>query len=290
VIRRLAILASAALLAGCALVINVGYSLVDTALVWYVRDYFPLDTRQEATLKAGLAEVRQWHCETQLPRYSAWLRAVGGELQRGITREDVGRRAAEIQAHWREVLERLAPVLARTFATATDAQIAELAANFANGNREYRGEWVDLPPEALARKRYERAVKQFSRWIGGLNAAQADEVRRWSERFDPTGAEWAAYRERWQAAFVETLKGRAQPAAYGEAVARLFVDYDATWSPELRRRIAANRGATLDMIHDVARLMSDAQRVQAAERAESYAREFDRLACAAPQGAAAATR
>lgn len=289
-IRRLVIFASAAALAGCALVINVGYSLVDSALVWYVRDYFPMDARQEATLKAGLAEVRQWHCETQLPRYSAWLRAVGGELDRGMTRDEVGRRAAEIQAHWREVLERLAPVLERTFATATDAQIAELAANFANSNRDYRRDWVDLPADALARKRYERAVKQFSRWIGGLNAVQADEVRRWSERFDPTGAEWAAYRERWQAALLETLKARAQPAASGDAVVRLFVDYDVLWSPELRRRIAANRSATLDMIHDVARLMSDAQRRQAAERAESYAREFDRLACTAPRPAAAAPR
>ena len=289
-IRRLPLLLLTAALAGCSLVINVGYSLVDNALVWYVRDYFPLNVRQEAVLKSGLAEVRRWHCSTQLPQYAQWLRGVSAELQRGMSRDDVARRAAEVQAHWRVLLAQLAPVLARTFESATPEQVVQLAANFDASNREYRNDWVDVPREALAAKRAERATTQLTRWIGGLHSTQAETVARWSRAFDPTGGEWLAFRERWQAAFLATLAEATRPAHFDVEVARLFVDYDALWSPELRRKVAANRGATLEMIYDVQRLMTDAQRRQVAEVAESYAAEFDRMACAPSGGAIAAPR
>lgn len=289
-IRRLLILVSAAALAGCTLVINVGYGLLDSALVWYVRDYFPLDARQEAVLRSGLAEVRQWHCATQLPQYAQWLRSVSGELQRGMSREDVSRRAAQVQDHWRDVLRRLAPVLARTFETASDQQIAALKANFEKSNAEYRAEWVELSRAALAAKRRDRATTQITHWTGALNDLQVDEILRWSRGFEPTGADWLAYRERWQRAFVGALQDRARAAGADAAVARLFVDYDTLWEPALRQKIAANRAATLDMIYRVQRLMTDAQRRQVGERAAAYAAEFDRLACPAPQPAAAAPR
>lgn len=289
-IRRLPLLLLTAALAGCSLVINVGYGLVDNALVWYVRDYFPLDARQEAVLKSGLAQVRQWHCTTQLPRYAQWLRDVSDELARGMSREDVARRAAEVQAHWRVLLEQLAPVLARTFESATPEQVARLAANFEASNRDYRSEWVDLSREALAAKRTERATTQITRWIGGLNAAQTETLARWSGAFDPTGGDWLAFRERWQAAFLATLDEGTRAARFDAEVVRLFVDYDALWSEELRRKVAANRTSTLQMIYDVQRLMTGAQRRQAAETAASYAAEFERMACGAPGGAIAAPR
>lgn len=269
-------------LGGCSLLLSLGYQHVDTLLLWQLRGYFPLDAAQESRLRQELAAVQQWHCRTQLPRYVRWLRETVAEVRQGMPRERLAQRAAQVQAHWQELLQQLGQGMAWPLATASAEQLTALQANFRERNQEFQAAWLALPAGELADKRMQRAPEQITRWTGPLDTASLARVQAWSQSLEPTGEAWLAFRERWQAALLELLREPVRDAAWSGRVGRFVAEYPRLWSPELAARSARNRERTLDLLHELLALMDAEQRAALEQRALDYAADFERLSCETP--------
>ncbi|HBX36808.1 MAG TPA: DUF3549 domain-containing protein, partial [Pseudohongiella sp.] len=59
-------------LVGCSST-KVAYRYADWGIVWWVEDYVSLTADQKQQLNNDIAQLRQWHCSAELPRYQAWL-------------------------------------------------------------------------------------------------------------------------------------------------------------------------------------------------------------------------
>lgn len=276
---RALLLAGAVLLAAACSAVQFGYGQLDRIIYWYVDDYLPLSPEQGAALKPRIARLVQWHCTTQLPAYTAWLRAVQSDLLAAAAPERLDRRADEAVGFLREIGGALAPDAAQLLAQATPQQVAAMFEAMEKRSREYREEWVEVSPRDIARKRDKRMRARVEGWVGPLNAAQERALERWSSSLEPTGASFLESRQRWQAALRRALERRGNPAAFGEDIRTLFARPDTVWSPDYLRVAQANRLRTMELLAALAASLDEAQRRHLELEVSVTAGDFDKLAC-----------
>lgn len=256
------------------------YSQLDWLVPWYVRDYVTLDAEQRALLDVRLAERLDWHCECQLPGYSAWLRGVAanvGEMR--LDRIQLEQQAVQAEAFVRALMEALADDVPVLLAALSDAQVVELFGNLEDLNRKVRAEHIDAPAAALSVRQGERMERRLRRWFGRLNADQRELVRIWRTQLTPVTEEWFANRMDWQRRLQEALSQRHDRPVFERLLAELLIHPDAAWSARYRAGVMRNRALTLALLADIHALATPRQRDRLLHEIDTLARQFDRLAC-----------
>lgn len=286
-LRRLLLCALAALLAGCSM--RIAYSHLDWLLPWYVGDYVTLERDQRRLLDARLADRLAWHCRHQLGPYVDLLRGLESDLRRGsVSAAELDRHLARGEALWQTLMEAIVPDARELLAVLDDRQVEELAAAFARRNREAREDFLDGTPEERNARRAERMEKRLRTWFGGLEPAQRRLVAQWSETLQPDTEQWLTNRERWQAGLLAGLERRAEPAALEAALRPLLTAADRDWPADYRRRLAANRMRTLELVAAIHAAATPRQREHLFGEIDAWVRQFERRSCASPAAAGAA--
>lgn len=274
---------------GACSTVRFGYGQAERVLTWYAESYVTLDRRQSELLGQALASYKRWHCSTQLPGYAAWLRQAGSEFEAGPVPARIGQRTDNLLHFARILADEATPHLVPVVATLTDRQLEELRTNLETANRKYRETWVD---RAEGRIRAERAARMRSRlewWLGRLGAAQRARVERWAQELQLTGEDALESRRRWQGALLAALTHRDDPKRLQRELRAVLAEPDRYWTESLKRKLAANRDGTHQLLADVAGLMDDAQRARLQGRAETLAADFEHLGCAPGRTAAGRT-
>lgn len=70
----------AVLLSACSST-RLAYRFADRGVVWWLDDYVTLTREQKSDLRRDLRDMRGWHCESELPRYAAWLEELRTEIR-----------------------------------------------------------------------------------------------------------------------------------------------------------------------------------------------------------------
>jgi len=278
----LLVLAFVLLLSGCGGVRYV-YSQLDWIVPWYARDYVRLDGEQRALLNARLSDRLAWHCASELPAYSAFLRDLDGDLKQrhlevGILQPYLGR----AEGFWDALVVTVAPDIADVLAELGDEQIAELAKNLDVRNVKTREEFLDPSEAERHENRVERMEKRLRRWYGRLSAEQVERIETWSQALAPATEDWFENRLGWQSQLLDALAVRQDRNQFNDRVLELIMNPDAGWSDSYRAQVNANRDLTIELIVDVHNAATVAQRARVASELDSLAGQFDRLACSAP--------
>ena len=84
-LRVLLVSGVAVLLAGCT-ILGFVYDRLDTLVGFYIEDLIDLTPEQSAQLDRTLAGNLQWHRESELQRYAAFLREFAGTVDAGLER------------------------------------------------------------------------------------------------------------------------------------------------------------------------------------------------------------
>lgn len=202
---------------------RLSYQFADRGVVWWVEDYVDLTSEQEDALLADLRTLRDWHCESELPRYSDWLAGLRMETRSGELAPDRIRWHREQAGRFLEPLtDRAVPVAARLLQSLSDDQAQQLVTSMREELAEDRQEYLqdDTPEEAADRVR-ERA----ERWLGDLNRSQLTVIRQWVAGRDGATEAWLEGRARWQAAFAELLSERRE-ADFNARLRDMIVNYE----------------------------------------------------------------
>ncbi|HCA35470.1 MAG TPA: DUF3549 domain-containing protein, partial [Gammaproteobacteria bacterium] len=164
-------------LVGCSST-KVAYRYADWGIVWWVEDYVSLTADQKQQLNNDIAQLRQWHCSAELPRYQAWL----DELESDVSNNPPDQATVEYHqqqlfSFFPSLLERATPVATNLLSSLSDEQVQELADNMAQSQREMEEEFLADSPEATAEARADRTAERVERWLGELNSEQRNIVR-----------------------------------------------------------------------------------------------------------------
>lgn len=272
--RRIALaLFALALLAGCSAT-RLLYDNADLFLRWQTGRYLDVHGEQSEELDTRIAAFLAWHRAHALPQYIRLARDAEARLARGISRADLVWGYDAFQRQLKEAMrgaaEQSAPLLDRL----SPEQIEHLRQRFADDNRKFAKEQLEGDDRERRERRIKRNVERLEEWLGDLSDAQAERVRQYSERAPLVGEMRDRERRRLQGEFLAMLRAH-------EARGRLpdwAEHWDRNREPAFVTAHRANVEALFEMLLDVERLMSPAQRAAAQERFRKYAADFERLA------------
>jgi len=262
------------------------YHHLDWMIPWYVDDYLSLDTGQSSELKVRLARQLNWHCHTQLPEYAGFLRSVGKDFENpdlSVTREQFAHYLETLKRYWKELMARIGPDMADILITASDEQVDELFRNIEEENQELQRKYVDPPERDILQNRADRMVDRLERWVGNLTDTQYAAVQQWSEQIGTTTDQWIANRRSVQQAFRKLIATRKDDAAFKEKFTALLVSPEVMRTTVYQARLDRNITFMLDLLTDIERTLTGAQRSHLLAYLESLAEDFDVLACEIPQ-------
>jgi Family of unknown function (DUF6279) len=263
--RRAAAVLLLALLCGCS-TIEFAYNNADTWLRWQAGRYVVLEGDQVQEFDRRLASFLAWHRAEALPQYARLAAEAGARLERGATREDMEWGYDALSQQAREGLQRAAGEFGELLERLSPAQIAQIERRFAEENRKFAREWLEGTPEARRARRHERLTGLLQDWLGDLDDAQREQVRRYSESAPLSGERRDLERRRRQA----------------ELVALLHAGESAHWLGAWALGWERARGADgfLDMLADLERSLNPRQRAHVIARLRGYGRNFHVLAAA----------
>ena len=263
--RRLPVACLVALLAGCSM-LEFAYNNADAWLRWQAKRYVELEGAQAGEFERRVQAYLAWHRAEALPQYARLAEEAGARLARGATRDDMEWGYDALQAQAREGLERAAGELGDLLERLTPAQIAQLEQRFAEDNRRYARQWLEGAPAARRARREQRLAELLRDWLGDLDDAQVERLRRYSESAPYNGERRDLARRHRQAELLAMLRARETGRRLG-AWARAWASAPA--APEF-----------LDLLADLERSLSPRQRAHAVARLRAYGRDFQLLAAA----------
>ncbi len=168
----------ALLLQGCSWV-TLGYNNFDVYLRYKIGGYASFTTSQQAIIRQEVAGYMAWHRQHALPEYIIFLKDV--EL---LTRQtqtpssaDIARLRARVNTLYiASVLPAITPA-ANILSSLDESQIAQFEKKLTEDNTELEKELLDDKIEKTLKKRAQRTIEFFEKFVGNLNADQEEKIR-----------------------------------------------------------------------------------------------------------------
>jgi len=276
-VRFALLLLALAALAGCSGA-RLAYNNADTVLRWMADDYFALEGAQEQDFKQRLARFHAWHRSEELPRYSVLMTSAGDKLADGLTAGELLWAWESVKGRYRRMAAHAAPELAAVLVTLTPAQFERLDKKFAESDAEYAKKHLKGGETEQRERRDKRTLELIREWFGDLTGAQEAQLRIASTRLPLLYTLRLQNRQRRQAEFVGLLKTYRTPAELEPRLTHWLTEWEEGASPEYRSLSEQHRALYVQMLLDLDRGLTAAQRAHAAARCYEYAEIFRALA------------
>ncbi|MFL1485532.1 DUF6279 family lipoprotein [Marinobacter sp. LN3S78] len=283
-VTRILLFSLLALQLGACSSTRLSYQFADRGVVWWVEDYVDLTGTQEDALLQDLRQMREWHCQTQLPRYSDWLAELRRETARGeLPPEHIRYHRQQLAAFLEPLSARAVPVASRLLKSLTDEQVRELVASMEEQQAEYRREYLDedTPQEAV-----ERVVERTERWLGDLNDRQVAIIRQWLADREGATEAWLDGRGNWQAAFSSLLEQRRQ-ADFEDRLRDMIIHYQRYQGEAYQARAGRNADDIVQLTHKLLVAADDRHWRHLQEETSDLRQDMVALACPAEPATAA---
>ncbi len=259
------------------------YNQLDWLLPFYLSDYVTLDENQSVRLDRQINELHTWHCRTQVPKYTLFLRQVLHDVQAGHFQ------ASLLQAHfettsryWYALTAQAAGRLADVFLDLTDAQVQQIFTKLADDQTEFREKFVDAEPDQKRKALAKQTTKSVERWLGDLNKMQQAQIIEWASRALPWQSERLMARERWQQAFRQAFAVRKQGReSFARALIDVFVEPQQLWTERYREVIVQYRASLYALLEAVLSGMTEGQKSHLQDRLQELMMDMQQLSCAA---------
>jgi hypothetical protein len=244
---------------------NFFYNRLDTLAAWYVQDLVSLDDGQRSDLREWLESTLQWHRQSELLRYTKFLREMADQAARPGNASTYRAIEEQIETFGARLVEQAAPDAARLLMSLTPAQLNELEANLAEKSRQRNeknlkalahGQWHE--------KRAKDIEKQLKRWTGAVTEQQQRLIAQQSARFDSTTADWLESQARWRQAMFGALRERftagSSSAEVEERILALLRKPESQWTRSYQTKAAKNREQSLAVLGAIDALLTQSQR------------------------------
>jgi hypothetical protein len=266
----------ALLLAGCSAV-QLGYRNADTWMRWQANGYFDFEGVQAEELDRRIAALFAWHRVRALPLYAKMLEESAVRAGRPASRDDLVWGYDAARTHVREALRAAAVEAAPLLDRLEPRQIAHFERKLADDNRKFARDFLEGTRERKLERRLKRNIERLEDWLGSLSDAQVERVKRYNESVPLTEEMRDRDRKRRQAELLAMLRAKA-------AVKRLpdwTENWDAGRAPDYAAAFERQRAAYFDLLLDLEKTLSPAQREHLVKRLRSIAEDALALSGAA---------
>ncbi len=275
----LVLLAFALFSGGCSMV-SLMYRNADWLLLHKIDAYTSFDDRQQLTIREDIADYMRWHRKYALPEYIKFLHNLNGtaQLKGRLDSGAVAQLRGQLQELYRSTLAPAVRPAAQILASLDDSQIAELARNLAEENRQQRHELLDVVREEYLEKRADHTIDFLEGLAGDLSAAQQQQVRAASRGLPGVDEQFFQHRVSNQATLIALLKERAGADRVANFLASWINTPEATRTVLQQHAIESFQDDLDEMIVDIHSLLTAAQKDHLRKKLTSYIDEMNKLA------------
>ncbi len=271
------LLLALASLAGCSGA-RLAYNNADTVARWMADDYFALEGEQEEDFNARLERFHAWHRSEELPRYSVLMTSAGYKLANGLTAAELLWAWENVKGRYRRMAAYAAPELAAVLATLTQDQFDRLEKKFAESEAEFTKKFLRGGEAEQRKRRDKRNLELMREWFGDLSEEQVAQLRRASAGLPLVYELRLQNRRRRQGEFLATLKKYRSPAELEPRLKHWLTEWEEGASPAYLLLSEQHQTLYVQMLLELDRGLSPAQRVHAVTRLHEYAEIFKSLA------------
>jgi hypothetical protein len=274
-LRVLALLAAAALLAACGsanlLYSNVAfaYSNATPMIAWAVDDYVDMSDAQKAWVRERLGQVLAWHRQRELPEYRRFLDGVERNLEGGFTEAEVRDAHRDVREHYHRLVEQVLPHAAEFLLQLDAEQLAQLERKFAESNHKVAKE-AGRDAEERRAKGIRRTIEHLEAWVGRLDPAQRELAAAHLRGLPDLSAERMADRRYRQAQALALIRAKPERAALAGGLRRLLVETEAWRPPAYQEKLRERDAANFRMVSALSATLSPEQRAQLVKRLRGF--------------------
>ncbi|MDF0733159.1 DUF6279 family lipoprotein [Pseudomonas entomophila] len=259
--------------------IDLAYRNLDRLVPWSLGDYLDMNREQKALLDERLKEHLAWHCRTQLPGYLDWLDQVRLMVANdAVTDQALQQRTTEARQAIGRVAEAITPSATELLRGMSQAQVEEMREAFRADIDKRQKQYVDTPLPRQIETRAARMEKRLKPWLGELNATQRLRVMTWSQALGDQNRQWIANRAHWQQQLLLAMNQRETPS-FEPRLAQLLQRKESLWTPEYRMAFQNTEQQARNLLVDLMRESTSAQRQYLQERLGKVRSDFGELKC-----------
>ena len=156
--------------------VKLAYNNAPDLSYWYLDGYVDFNGAQSLQVKEGLAELHNWHRQTQLPIYLDALRQIKQKIPADLDAAQACDVFADARRKLIAVTVHAEPAVATLATTLGTDQLTTMERKFEKGNSKYREDYVDASPSASRKKRYKEAVSRAEMLYGRLDQKQLERI------------------------------------------------------------------------------------------------------------------
>ena len=267
-------------LGGCGTVRMV-YDNAPALTYWWLDGYFDFDAEQGQRLRAELDALHQWHRTHELPLLAEQLAKLQALASKPVRAAQICKLSAQLQAHFRTLVEHSAPTLEALAPTLTSAQLQHVDQTFAKRNAEWVRDNLEPSTQDHTARSIKKMIERVESFYGDLTPEQVALVRNQIEttEFDPGAIALERNRRREDALQVleqlqsGTLNAAQRKKAVAALLERTLTPPDAAYR-EYMARVTDQTCTHLAALHNS---MSAAQRAKLAQTLSGYEQDLRAL-------------
>jgi hypothetical protein len=278
-VKTLLLLLCLSLLVSACSRIGLAYRNLDWLVPWRLNDYLNLDSQQRAWFKPRLQAHLQWHCSTELPRYTDWLHATESILaQPQPDSAQLLEQFAQVDAALKRISVEITPTAIELLQGLSEQQVGEFLAALDEDNLEDRQDFLDPPLATQISERQTRMQERLRPWLGRLNSAQTAHIAAWANDLGEQNRLWLENRQLWQAELRKALAER-DSADFAEQLTRLLQQRESFYSDEYRASYSRSRQALATLFSQLLSSSDKAQRERLGHRLRDLRRDLAEQQC-----------
>ena len=277
-----------ALVLGACSAIKLGYNNSATFAHTYLTSKVDFDSDQSALMKTSLRGLVEWHRNNELPLLAEELQkarlvlAPRGENLQPVTAAQVNALNQAIRTSLRRTADEAAPVIAKNMLGLWPNQISDIQEALNKSNQDYREKRMASNAAERVEKSVERMAERFERWLGDLNPKQMARIEQWAKSAANNPEQNYEKRLKRQQVFMQLVSQSANrqidQATLTREVSQLLNDWQTPGNASEKKDFELRQQAVVDLVVDVLNAANMQQRNNAAERAASWAEDFQILA------------
>jgi hypothetical protein len=163
-------------LGGCS-AIKLGYATLPELSYWWLDGYLDFDDAQRQRVREDIARIHAWHRSSELPRLVPVLQQAEHMAPGEVSPEQACAFEPAVRERLAALRERLEPAITTTALTLSEAQLRHLERKYAQKNREYAKEWIQIPPAEQLDKRLKEWLERAETVYGSLQEPQRAVMR-----------------------------------------------------------------------------------------------------------------
>lgn len=254
------------------------YKKLDYLIPSYVDGMVSLDSMLEEKVEQRILVLINWHRNTQLHQYAAWLRVLQRDVNDQLTEAKTLQHIATLDSFWQSISFKVNEEMVILLPLLNTEQREELFSNIADKNDDFREEYVDVDNDERIDQYTDRMQDSYEKWLGNLTDEQESAVEQAAAKMQATAELRLERRQQWQRSIQRIIDTNDSATKKAASLAKYFTDFNSRDNVAMKTIEKTNRQLLARLTVQIVNSMTDDQSDHLVSSTNDYIRMFNELA------------